>query len=65
MFAYDKLENYFRTNFAMAQHHGYSISELENMLPWERTIYVQLVSNYVTEENERIRLLQQTQKAKR
>lgn len=38
----------------MAQHHGYSISELENMLPWERSVYVTMVSQYVKEENERL-----------
>jgi hypothetical protein len=40
----------------MAQHHGYSITELENMLPWERAVYVAMVSQYVKEENDRIEL---------
>lgn len=43
------------TNFAMMQHHGYSLAELENMLPWERTMYVSLVAQHVQEENDRIR----------
>lgn len=43
------------TNFAMMQHHGYSLTELENMLPWERTMYVSLVAQHVQEENDRIR----------
>lgn len=46
----------------MAQHHGYSISELENMLPWERSVYIALVSAYVKEENERIQLLKSQKK---
>lgn len=33
----------------MAQHHKYSISDLENMIPFERDIYVQLVKNYLEE----------------
>lgn len=35
-------------------HHGYSLTELENMIPWERDIYIYLVMEYVREENERI-----------
>jgi hypothetical protein len=37
------------------QHHKYSLSEIENMLPWERDIYVSLLINYIKEENERKR----------
>ena len=36
------------------QHHKYSLTELENMMPWEREIYVGLLSECVKEENERI-----------
>ena len=32
------------------QHHKYSLTELEGMLPWEREIYVSLLSNYIKEE---------------
>ena len=38
----------------MMQHHNYSLTELENMLPWEREIYVGLLLEYIKEENERI-----------
>jgi hypothetical protein len=41
--------------FKMIQHHGYSLRELENMMPWERDIYVHLLLSYIAEENERIR----------
>jgi len=37
------------------QHHKYSISEIENMIPWERDIYVNMLSNYIKEENEKRR----------
>jgi len=43
------------TNFALMQHHGYSLTELEQMLPWERAMYVSLVAQHVKEENDRIR----------
>ncbi len=44
------------------QHHKYSLTELENMVPWEREIYVNLLSNYIKEENDRIRLRNAGQK---
>jgi hypothetical protein len=35
------------------QHHKYSLTEIENMIPWERDIYISLLINYIKEENER------------
>lgn len=35
------------------QHHGYSLTELDNMVPWEREIYVALLQQFIKEENER------------
>jgi hypothetical protein len=37
------------------QHHKYSLSEIESLLPWERDIYVSMLTNYIKEENERRR----------
>jgi len=39
--------------FSMMQHHKYSLTELENMMPWEREIYVDMLLNYIQEENKR------------
>jgi|TARA_B100001996_G_scaffold101552_1_gene76157 hypothetical protein len=38
----------------MMQLHNYSLTELENMLPWEREIYVGLLIQHIKEENKRI-----------
>ena len=35
------------------QHHNYSLTELDNMIPWERDVYVNLLIKYIQEENER------------
>ena len=35
------------------QHHKYSLTELENMIPWEREIYVDMLITYIKEENEK------------
>jgi hypothetical protein len=37
------------------QHHKYSLTELENMIPWERDIYVTMLIQYIDEENEKIK----------
>jgi len=37
------------------QHHKYSLTELENMLPWERDIYISMLIQYIEEENQKIR----------
>ena len=38
----------------MMQHHKYSLTELENMIPWEREIYIGLLMQYLKEEEERM-----------
>ena len=39
----------------MMQHHKYSLTELDNMMPWEREIYVNLLAKWIKEENDRIK----------
>ena len=36
------------------QHHKYSLTELDNMIPFEREIYIGLLEQHIKEENERI-----------
>ena len=48
--AHEDLESYFKTNFALMQHHKYSLTEIENMIPWERDIYLTLLQQYIEEE---------------
>jgi|TARA_B100000902_G_scaffold119278_1_gene119725 hypothetical protein len=47
------LEAYFRLNFALIQYHKYSLTEIENMMPWERDIYVELLKQHLKEEKEK------------
>ena len=35
------------------QHHKYTLADLENMLPWEREIYVDMLITYIKEENDK------------
>lgn len=60
---YDNLLNHFKTNFALMQHHKYSLYDLENMIPWERYIYIDLLKQYIKEEEDRIKDQKAMQKA--
>ena len=53
MLDHNKLKNLYETNFAMVQHHKYSLTEIENMMPWEREVYVGMLINHVQEQNEK------------
>ena len=49
--AHENLESYYKVNFALMQHHKYSLTELENMIPWEKEVYLSLLMQYIEEEN--------------
>ena len=51
--SHDSLQNYYQMNFGMMQHHNWSLAELEEMIPWEREIYIGLLMNYLKEEKQR------------
>ena len=53
------LEDYFKLNFALMQYHKYSLTEIENMMPWEWDIYVALLQQHLEDE----KLKQQQQQA--
>jgi hypothetical protein len=37
------------------QHHKYSLTELDNLMPWERQVYIDLLMKYLEEENEKLK----------
>tara|TARA_R100000664_G_C2650478_1_gene71341 strand:+ start:342 stop:521 length:180 start_codon:yes stop_codon:yes gene_type:complete len=49
--SHEDLESYYKMNFALMHHHKYSLTELENMIPWEREIYISLLQQHIEEEN--------------
>lgn len=52
------LENFYKLNFALMQYHKYSLTEIENMMPWERDVYVMLLEQHLEEERDKIKLQQ-------
>jgi len=43
-------------------HHKYSLTELDNMLPWERQVYIDMLVNFLEAEKERLKAQQQARK---
>lgn len=64
MLGHDKLINHYKTNFALMQHHKYSLSDIENMMPWEKYLYVDLLKEHIKrlEEQRRDQALLQRRK---
>jgi len=52
--SHDSLSNYYQTNFSLMHHHKYSLTELENMIPWEREIYINLLVNFLEAEKQKM-----------
>ena len=51
--SHDNIENYYRTNSLIVYNNRFTLSELEDMFPFEREIYVSLLIQNIEEENER------------
>jgi hypothetical protein len=44
---HNNLENYYTVNFSLIQHHKYSLTDIENMIPFERDIYVEMLVTHL------------------
>jgi hypothetical protein len=42
-----------RTNFSLMQHHKYSLNDIENLIPWEREVYLTFLLQHIEEENDK------------
>lgn len=51
---HDDLHNFYKMNFALMQYHRYSLVDIEDMLPFEREIYVAMLIKFLEEEKERL-----------
>jgi len=53
MLSHESLVNHYKTNFALMQYHKYSLTELENQMPFEREIYVEMLIKHLEEEKQK------------
>tara|TARA_R100000353_G_C6376321_1_gene160583 strand:+ start:291 stop:467 length:177 start_codon:yes stop_codon:yes gene_type:complete len=44
------LESYYKINFSLMQYHKYSLTEIENLIPWERDIYIGMLKQHLEDE---------------
>ena len=61
---HDRLANHFKTQFGMVQHHNWSMEELEAMMPWERYIYVEMLHEWLREEEQKAKDRENEMKAR-
>ena len=45
MLGYGSLSDYFATNFKLIHHYKYDLAVLDNMIPWEKMVYMNLLKN--------------------
>jgi hypothetical protein len=58
--SHDTLPNWYTLNFDLMQHHRWSLSDIENMIPFERELYAMLLLRWLEEERQRQRERQMT-----
>lgn len=50
MLNHTSLQVYYHTMFSLVQHHKYSLTELDNLAPYELDIYVELLAAFLKEQ---------------
>ena len=45
--AHEDLVSYYKLNFALMQHHKYSLTEIESWVPWERQVYISMLVQHL------------------
>ncbi|MAQ88896.1 MAG: hypothetical protein CMM03_03470 [Rhodopirellula sp.] len=55
------LMNYYQTNFALIHHHKWQIDHIENLMPWEKDIYISMLVDFLQEEEKRMKEKQRSQ----
>lgn len=43
--------NYYKINFSLMKEHSFGLSDIENMIPFEREIYISLLNAFIAEKN--------------
>ena len=50
--SYNGINNYYSLNFSLMTQHNFSLTEIENMIPYEREIYVSLLLKHLREKEQ-------------
>ena len=49
---HDSLANMLKSNFNLMQHHRWSLNDVEHMIPWEKHIYIDMLNQWVKEQED-------------
>lgn len=60
---HDSLANVIKSNFNLLHHHKWSLSDVEQLIPWEKHIYIELLNEWVREQEDKARLQENEQKS--
>lgn len=52
MLGYDSLMNYFKTFFNLIQHHKWDAKWLEDRMPWEKFIYIDMLKHHIKQQED-------------
>jgi hypothetical protein len=55
LMSHEELTSYMQTNFALIKFHNYTLEDIEEMIPWEREVYIILVENWIKQQNDQAR----------
>jgi len=52
-------------NFNILQYHKYSLAEFDELIPWEKQLYIKMLTDHTKEQNEKVKQLQMQNKNRR
>ena len=52
MLCHDSLANYYKINFILMQNYNYNLTELDNMIRFERELYLVMLEQHVKDQND-------------
>lgn len=52
--SHNTLARYYSMIFSLAQHHKYSITEIESLIPYERDLYVDMLMEFLDQQKQEI-----------
>lgn len=53
--SHTSLTNYYTISFALAFHHKYSMTDIDNMIPFERDLYVDMIADFIEKQQEEMK----------
>ena len=53
MLVHNSLGEYYKQIFALCQHHKYSISDVESLMPYERDVYFAMLIDWIEKQKEK------------